>query len=53
MTRNVYRSHNTTAEEPPLLWDFLKHYSRDIAPDGTVTRYYSPSALNRPDRRRI
>ncbi|MFF5291023.1 PHB depolymerase family esterase [Paractinoplanes globisporus] len=54
LTRNVYRSHNTTAEEPPLLWDFLKHYSREIAPDGTVTRYYSPSAFDRPgDRRRI
>jgi poly(3-hydroxybutyrate) depolymerase len=54
LTRNVYRSHNTTAEEPPLLWDFLKHYSREVAADGTVTRYYSPSAFNRPgDRRRI
>ncbi|GIM89871.1 hypothetical protein Ato02nite_016640 [Paractinoplanes toevensis] len=54
LTRNVYRSHNTTAEEPPLLWDFLKHYSREIAADGTVARYYSPSAFRRPgDRRRI
>ena len=54
LTRNVYRSHNTTAEEPPLLWDFLKHYNREVAGDGTVTRYYSPSAFNRPgDRRRI
>ncbi|GAA2853300.1 PHB depolymerase family esterase [Actinoplanes cyaneus] len=54
LTRNLYRSHNTTAEEPPLLWDFLKHYSRETAADGTVTRYYSPSAFSRPgDRRRI
>jgi hypothetical protein len=51
---SVSRSPNTTAEGPPLLWDFLKHCSRAIAPDGTVTRYYSPSAVNRRgDRRRI
>ena len=54
LTRNVYRSHNTTAEEPPLLWDFLKHYSREVTADGAVTRYYSPSAFRRPgDRRRV
>ncbi|WP_433363475.1 hypothetical protein ACQPZX_32200 [Actinoplanes sp. CA-142083] len=54
VTKNVYRSHNTMAEEQPLLWDFLKHYSREVAADGTVTRYYSPSAFHRPgDRRRL
>ncbi|MET7397287.1 PHB depolymerase family esterase [Dactylosporangium sp. NPDC005572] len=54
VTRNLYRSHNTTAEEPPLLWAFLKHYSREVGKDGTVTRYYSPSAFGRPgDRRRL
>jgi hypothetical protein len=54
VTRNLYRSHNTTAEEPPLLWDFVKHYSEEVAADGTVTRYYSPSAFSRPgDRRRL
>ncbi|KUL29698.1 hypothetical protein ADL15_26685 [Actinoplanes awajinensis subsp. mycoplanecinus] len=54
LTRNLYRSHNTTAEEPPLLWAFLEHYSGETAADGTVTRYYSPSGFRRPgDRRRI
>lgn len=54
VTRNVYRSHNTTAEEPPLLWDFAKHYSSEVAADGTVTRYYSPSAFRQAgDRRRL
>ncbi|MFI5889841.1 hypothetical protein ACIA5D_06935 [Actinoplanes sp. NPDC051513] len=54
VTKNVYRSHNTMAEEQPLLWDFLKHYSRETAADGTVTRYYSPSAFRRRgDRRRL
>ncbi|WP_203919588.1 PHB depolymerase family esterase [Rugosimonospora africana] len=54
VTKNAYRSHNTTCEEPPLLWDFLKHYSWEVAPNGTVTRYYSPSAFSRPgDRRRF
>jgi hypothetical protein len=54
VTKNLYRSHNTIAEEEPLLWDFLKHYSREVAADGTVTRYYSPSAFRRPgDRQRL
>ena len=54
VTKNLYRSHNTTAEEPPLLWDFVKHYSAEVAADGTVTRYYSPSAFSRTgDRRRL
>ncbi|WP_203790910.1 hypothetical protein [Paractinoplanes rishiriensis] len=54
LTRNLYRSHNTTAEESPLLWDFLKHYSHEAAADGTVTRFYSPSAFRRRgDRRRL
>jgi hypothetical protein len=35
------------AEESPPLWDFLKHYSHEVAPDGTVIRYYSRSALRR------
>lgn len=53
-TRNVYRSHNTMAEEQPLLWDFLKHYSREIDAAGKVTRYYSRSAFRHPgDRQRL
>jgi poly(3-hydroxybutyrate) depolymerase len=47
LTKNLYRSHNTTAEEPPLLWDFLRHYRREVAADGAVTRYYSPSGFRR------
>jgi poly(3-hydroxybutyrate) depolymerase len=54
LTKNLYRSHNTTAEESPLLWDFLQHYSHETAADGTVTRYYSPSAFRRPgDHKRL
>ncbi|SNT48334.1 hypothetical protein SAMN05421812_10787 [Asanoa hainanensis] len=54
LTRNVYRSHNTMPEESPLMWDFLKHYSCETAPDGTVVRYHSASAFRRPrDKRRL
>ncbi|BBH70241.1 hypothetical protein ACTI_69260 [Actinoplanes sp. OR16] len=54
LTKNLYRSHNTMPEECPLLWNFLKHYSHEVAADGTVTRYYSPSAFHRPgDRKRL
>lgn len=54
LTRNLYRSHNTMAEESPLLWDFLKHYSHEVGPDGAVTRYYSASAFRRNgDRQRL
>ncbi|MEU4160446.1 hypothetical protein [Actinoplanes sp. NPDC026670] len=50
LSRNLYRSHNTTFEESPMLWDFLKHYS--LGPDGV--RYYSASAFRRPrDRKRL
>jgi hypothetical protein len=49
LTRNEYRSHNTMAEESPLLWDFLKHYRR-VGED----RYYSASGFRRPrDSRRL
>lgn len=54
LTKNVYRSHNTTAEESPLLWDFLKRYSRDVDAGQNVVRYYSESGFRRPwDRRRL
>jgi poly(3-hydroxybutyrate) depolymerase len=54
LTRNLYRSHNTMAEESPLLWDFLKHYSREVDASGRVTRYYSESGFLHPrDRRRL
>jgi poly(3-hydroxybutyrate) depolymerase len=54
LTKNLYRSHNTMPEESPLLWDFLKHYSREVDADGTAVRYYSESGFRRPwDRRRL
>lgn len=54
LTKNVYRSHNTMAEESPLLWDFLKHYSREVDADGNVLRYYSRSGFRYPsDRERL
>ena len=54
LTKNLYRSHNTMAEESPMLWDFLKHYSHEIDAAGNVTRYYSRSAFRRPgDRKRL
>lgn len=53
VTKNVYRSHNTTAEESPLLWDFLKHYSREIDDQGNVVRYYSASGFRRPGDRKV
>ena len=54
LTKNVYRSHNTMPEESPLMWDFLKHYSREVDASGNVVRYYSESGFHRPwDRRRL
>jgi poly(3-hydroxybutyrate) depolymerase len=54
LTKNLYRSHNTMPEESPLLWDFLKHYSRDVDASGTVVRYYSGSGFRHPrDRVRL
>jgi poly(3-hydroxybutyrate) depolymerase len=54
LTRNDYRSHNTMPEESPLMWDFLKHYSRELGAAGQVVRYYSESGFRRPsDRRRL
>ncbi|MFC5382111.1 hypothetical protein [Aquipuribacter nitratireducens] len=45
LTLNEFRSHNTIPEETPLLWDFLKSYRSEIAPDGQVVRWYSPSGF--------
>jgi hypothetical protein len=54
LTKNLYRSHNTMPEESPLLWDFLRHYSRELDGDGAVVRYYSRSGFRRPrDRQRL
>jgi uncharacterized protein Usg len=54
VTKDVYRSHNTIAEEEPMLWDFLKHYSREVDDAGNVVRYYSESGFRRPrDRKQL
>jgi poly(3-hydroxybutyrate) depolymerase len=54
LTKNLYRSHNTMPEESPLLWDFLRHYSREIDGRGNVVRYYSKSGFRSAhDRRRL
>jgi len=52
LTKNVYRSHNTLAEESPMMWDFLKHYSHEIDASGNVVRYYSESGFRQPRDRR-
>ena len=49
LTKNIYRSHNTMAEESPLMWDFLRHYSHEVDAGGNVIRYYSPSGFDHPD----
>jgi hypothetical protein len=48
LTKNIYRSHNTMAEESPMMWDFLKHYSHEVDAVGNITRYYSPSGFDQP-----
>jgi poly(3-hydroxybutyrate) depolymerase len=54
LTKNVYRSHNTMAEESPLMWDFLKHYSSEVDGEGNIVRYYSRSGFRVPwDRKRL
>ena len=32
-----------------MIWDFVKHYSFDTQADGTLVRYYSPSAFEKDD----
>ncbi|HEX6325404.1 MAG TPA: PHB depolymerase family esterase [Jiangellaceae bacterium] len=54
LTKNIYRSHNTMAEESPMMWDFLKHYSHEVDAVGNITQYYSPSGFDQPrDRIRL
>ena len=48
LTKNIYRSHNTMAEESPMMWDFLKHYSQEVDAVGSITRYYSASGFDQP-----
>lgn len=48
LTKNNFRSHNTMAEESPLQWSFLRHYSREMDGSGRTVRYYSPSGFRMP-----
>ena len=45
----LLRPHNCYPSDIPVLWDFLEHYSFEKAEDGTITRYYSPSAFAQDD----
>jgi hypothetical protein len=54
LTKNIYRSHNTTADESPLLWDFLKHYGLETDASGNAVRYYSESGFRHSrDKKRL
>ena len=33
----------------PILWDFMEHFSFVKDEDGSITRYYSPSAFEQDD----
>ncbi len=48
--QTLLRPHNLYPSDQPVLWDFLKHYSFEVAEDGTVTRYYSESAFEAEDK---
>lgn len=45
----MYQAHNCQPGYRPLMWDFLEHYSLEVASDGSVTRYYSESAFAEDD----
>ena len=45
VTKNLFRSHNMIPEEMPLLWEFVRHFSAGMEPDGRVARWYSPSGF--------
>ena len=45
----LLRPHNCYPSDMPMLWDFMEHFSFEKAADGTVTRYYSPSACDKDD----
>ena len=45
----ILRPHNCYPSEMPMIWDFVKHYSFDTQADGTLVRYYSPSAFEKDD----
>jgi hypothetical protein len=43
------RSHDTFVNNCFWFWNFLKHFKITQNPDGTQTRYYSPSAFTNPN----
>lgn len=45
----LLRPHNCYPSDMPILWDYLEHFSFEVAADGTVTRYYSASAFAADD----
>ncbi len=48
--RCLLRPHNPYPGDGPFLWDWMKQFSREVAEDGTVTRYYSASAFEEDDK---
>ncbi|MBP8718197.1 MAG: hypothetical protein KBI07_03805 [Candidatus Atribacteria bacterium] len=49
-TQTAYRAHNCIPAEMSMLWDFAKHFSREIAEDGTIICYYSASGFKEDDK---
>lgn len=45
----LLRSHNCYPSDIPMMWDFLEHYSFVKGTNGSLTRYYSPSAFTKND----
>ena len=45
----LLRPHNCYPSDMPILWDFVKHFSFVKDEDGSITRYYSPSAFEQDD----
>lgn len=45
----LLRPHNCYPSDITMLWDFLEHYSFETDSDGTITRYYSPTAFVQND----
>ena len=43
--QTILRPHNCHPSEMPILWDFMEHFSYEVNEDGTIARYYSPSAF--------
>ena len=48
--QTLMRTHNCYPGEMRLMWDFLKHFSKETGADGKEIRYYSASAFASDDR---